>query len=128
MAQSWEDSRIQELGNKYKEMAAAGAPGDVLQGIHNQAERIRNEMGYTGGNDGSKSGSYGGGYSRPRKDKNNITVIGSDEDFNSSSYDYKPDASYSSSGGSGRSLDGGTIAGYVITGLVLVVILDKLVG
>ena len=134
MAQSWESDKIKDLGKQYERMAAAGAPNDVLTGIHNQAEKLRSELGYSGGNDGSKVTAVSTGSSRRKADsagtvesRQRVTVIGSEDDFSASSYDFTPLPTVTQVSSSG-SLDGGAIAGYVITALVLVVILDKLVG
>ena len=54
MAEKWESAAIQAIGDRWAAAKAAGASQDVLDAIHDEAERLRSAEGYSGGSDGSK--------------------------------------------------------------------------
>ena len=55
MAEIWESPEIQKIGQAWAEAKLSGASQSVLDALHEAAENLRAQQGYTGGSDGSKT-------------------------------------------------------------------------
>lgn len=123
-----DSAEVKALSAEWLRMAAAGAPATELQLIRNQAESLRNAAGYS-------SDASGTIYTALKTVTDKLTGTGaaevvqqaiSPEDtyyvFTDGS-GYNPDAY-----GTSEKIDGENIAGYVVLGLVGLVVLDKMLG
>lgn len=124
-----DSAAVQAISAQWLELKAAGAPQDVLDSLHQRAQLLRSKDGYTADASGTiyKALKSAGERLTGTGPEELIEEVKAQQDETyyviSDGSGYDPTA-YAASG----KIDGQNIAGYVVLGVVGLVVLDKLLG